>query len=113
MLDAVASNKELTAIADKAAQRLQHMAGDYSIEPDSTQPVIRTWAAESGVELTLRFLVHPRKRGQLMDDVNVAVMHAVEEAENVEFAYHTIRSIPTPPPEVELIPATVVPSGKA
>lgn len=40
-------------------------------------------------------MVHPRRRRALIDTINREVMEAIAAAEDVEFAYNTLRVIPT------------------
>jgi len=96
LLEAV-DDKEISATAQQAQKQIESMTSDFAIRVRSTEPVVRTRAAGSGIELTLRFLAHPRRRRLLMDKVNRQILEAVNQADTVDFAYHTIRSIPTPP----------------
>ena len=75
------------------------MTKDFAIRVRNTDPVVRSRAAGSGVELILRFLTHPRRRRLLMDKVNRLILEAVNLSDHVDFAYRTIRTIPTPPDE--------------
>jgi small-conductance mechanosensitive channel len=101
VLGTMSEDPEIEATAERAMHRIRRMAGDYSIHVDSTLPHVRTWAADSGVQLTLRFLAHPRRRPTLMDKINMKVMRFVQDAGDVDFAYNTFRAIPTPPAPAE------------
>ena len=79
-----------------ARKRLSEVASDFAIKVDNTAPRVRTWTADSGIELRLRFMVHPRRRRALIDTVNREVMQAFSAAADVDFAYNTLRVIPTP-----------------
>ena len=76
---------------------IDNMAKDFAIRIRNTAPVVRTRAGASGIELTLRFLAHPRRRRRLMDRVNRRIMEAVDRADNIDFAYNTIHVMPTSP----------------
>ena len=85
-----------TQLLQQIAQ-IQRMASELSIQVDSTDPVVRTWAAASGIDLTLRFLIHPRRRPTIQDRLNTKILRAVQQSGTIDFAYNTIRAIPTPP----------------
>lgn len=92
-----AEDDEMTTTAHQAQKLIDNMAKDFAIRIRNTAPVVRTRAGASGIELTLRFLAHPRRRRRLMDRVNRRIMEAVDRADNIDFAYNTIRVMPTSP----------------
>ena len=98
LIEAALSEREITQTAAQAYSQIQHMASELSIQVDSTDPVVRTWPGNNGIELTLRFLAHPRRRPTLQDRLNIHVLRAVLQTNKIEFAYPTFRAIPTPPP---------------
>ena len=92
----VEGHDEIQTTAKLAHKRVAEVASDFAIKVDSTTPRFRNWMAESGVELRTRFMVHPRRRRALIDALNRDAMKAFAAAEDVEFAYNTLRVIPTP-----------------
>ncbi len=88
---------EIKQTAALAFAQIQRMSSELSIQADSTDPVVRTWAAANGIDLTLRFLIHPRRRPAIQDRLNTQILRAIQKSENIDFAYNTIRAIPTPP----------------
>jgi small-conductance mechanosensitive channel len=94
-----AVNEEIADTARQAAYKIEEMTTKFAIKVPKTKPFVRTGAGGNGVELTLRFLAHPRRRRLLMDKVNRRILEAVNRANDVEFAYDTMRVIPTPPLE--------------
>lgn len=98
ILDAVV-NEEITHTARQAIKKIEEMMTNFAIKVRNTNPGVRTRTGGSGIELRLRFLAHPRRRRLLMDKVNRQVLEAVDRANDVEFAYDTMRVIPTPPVE--------------
>ncbi len=88
---------EIKQTAALALAQIQQMSSELSIQSDSTDPVVRTWAASSGIDLTLRFLIHPRHRPTIQDRINTQILRAIQKSGNIDFAYNTIRNIPTPP----------------
>ncbi len=93
----VGGHDEILTTAKLARKRLTEAASHFAIKVDDTAPKTRTWTADSGVELRLRFMVHPRRRRVLIDAVNREVMEAFSTAQDIDFAYNTLRVIPTPP----------------
>ena len=90
LLTAVEEN-EIREAAVKAQQLIDQMKKDFAIRVRRTDPVVRMGAGSSGIKLTLRFLAHPRHRRALIDRVNRHIIEAVIQADQVEFAYDTIR----------------------
>ncbi len=88
---------EIKQTAALAFAQIQKMSSELSIQADSTDPEVRTWSAASGIDLTLRFLVHPRRRPTIQDRINTQILRAIQKSGNIDFAYNTIRAIPTPP----------------
>jgi small-conductance mechanosensitive channel len=86
---------EITNTTHQAQKMIDNMTKDFAIRIRNTAPVVRTRAGASGIELTLRFLAHPRRRRRFMDKVNRRIMEAVARADNIDFAYNTLRVIPT------------------
>ena len=96
LTEIVDSHEEIQTTAKLAHKKAAEAASDFAIKVDSTEPRVRTWTADSGVEIRLRFMAHPRRRRALIDTINREVMTAVAATEGVEFAYTTMRVIPTP-----------------
>jgi small-conductance mechanosensitive channel len=92
-LEVLNGEKEIAQTALVARRKLEQMAAKFAVRMDSTEPRVRTWTAADGVELTLRFLAHPRRRRELLDRVNRQMLEAVQESEKIDFAYRTVRSI--------------------
>ncbi len=90
------SHDEILTTAKLARKRVTEAASTFAIKVDNTAPRVRTWTADSGIELRLRFMAHPRRRRALIDAVNRDVMRTFSAAEDIDFAYNTLRVIPTP-----------------
>ena len=93
----VRSHEEILTTAKLARKRVAEAASDFAIKVDNTAPRVRTWTADSGIELRLRFMAHPRRRRALIDAVNRDILRVISGAEDIDFAYNTLRVIPTPP----------------
>ncbi len=102
ILEVLNSEPEIVDTARQAQNHFEEMSANFSIKVDSTEPVVRCWTSGVGVELTARFLAHPRRRPHLMDAINLKVLRQVTQSDDIRFAYWTIRSIPTPPTEKTL-----------
>jgi len=96
LLGIVEGNEEILTTAKLARKRVAEAASTFAIKVDNTAPRVRTWTADSGIELRLRFMTHPRRRRALIDGVNRDVIKAITAAEGIDFAYNTLRVIPTP-----------------
>jgi small-conductance mechanosensitive channel len=96
LLGIVEGNEEILTTAKLARKRVTEAASTFAIKVDNTAPRVRTWTADSGIELRLRFMAHPRRRRALIDGVNRDVIKAITAAEGIDFAYNTLRVIPTP-----------------
>jgi small-conductance mechanosensitive channel len=94
-----AVNEEIVHAARQAAKKIEEMTTNFAIRVRNTKPVVRTRTGGNGVELTLLFLAHPEHRRRLMDKVNRQILEAINRANDVKFAYDTMRVIPTPPVE--------------
>ncbi len=97
--EAMLDEREIVETARRAKKNIAEMASSFHIQVPSTEPVVRTWVSGVGVELTLRFLAHPRSRPELLDRVNLRVLRAIQQTDDIRFAYWTVRSIATPPKE--------------
>lgn len=95
--DITLAEPEIKQTAALAFAQIHRMSAELSIQADSTDPVVRTWAAANGIDLTLRFLIHPRRRPTIQDRLNTLILRAILKSGDIDFAYNTIRAIPTPP----------------
>jgi len=111
LLGIVEGNEEILTTAKLARKRVTEAASTFAIKVDNTAPRVRTWTADSGIELRLRFMAHPRRRRALTDGVNRDVIKAITAAEGIDFAYNTLRVIPTPK-ELEPSPADLIRSER-
>ncbi len=99
--NAMQAEREIVTTARRAKNNIAEMSSNFHIQVPSTDPVVRTWVSNVGVELTLRFLAHPRSRPELLDSVNLRVLRAIQQSDDIRFAYWTVRSIAAPPKETE------------
>jgi small-conductance mechanosensitive channel len=90
------SHDEILTTAKLARKGLTKAAADLAIKVDDTSPRIRAWPADSGISFRVRFMVHPRRRRAMMDAFNRQVIDAFMASPDIDFAYNTMRVIPTP-----------------
>ena len=89
------NHDEILTTAKLARKRSPRRPRTSPSRSTTRPPRIRTWTADSGVELRVRFMVHPRRRRALIDTINREVMAAIADAPDIDFAYNTLRVIPT------------------
>ncbi len=105
--EAMLAENEIVDTARRAKKNISEMSSSFHIRVPSTEPVVRTWVSGVGVELTLRFLAHPRSRPELLDRVNLRVLRAIQQSDDIRFAYWTVRSIAAPVKEEEVTQSSV------
>ena len=84
--------KELAPTFDEQEeQKLRTLATTYYIKLGKLTPIVYTSVSDSGVVLTMRYLVPVRQRRNLEETIWEAVLQAFAEADDIEFAYKTQR----------------------
>ncbi|MFO7936705.1 MAG: mechanosensitive ion channel [Kiritimatiellia bacterium] len=78
-------------LSDGAQQQIRQAAEKYLIFYNTLTPIIYTSVRASGVLLTIRYLVKPRKRRSTEQDIWEAILDAFSEAEDIDLAYPTTR----------------------
>lgn len=76
--------EEAKAYGRKAGKR-------FVISYGNVTPAVYTKAADSGVLLTMRYLVNPRQRRNSEQEIWEAVLRAFGQSEDIDFAYETVR----------------------
>ena len=105
----------LGRIADKHAEHLTGQAEEdllsasrqYLINYRKLTPIVYTKAVDSGVQLTIRYLIEPRKRRGTEHAIWEEILTEFAACPDVDLAYHTVRSFKkteegkgaTPPPK--------------
>lgn len=90
----------LTAIAFKHAahlteqveQDLLSASRQYLINYTKLTPIVYTKGTDSGVQLTIRYLIEPRKRRGTEHAIWESILQEFDRVPDVELAYHTVRS---------------------
>lgn len=89
----------LTKIADEnvmhlsegAQQQIRKAAKKYFIQYNKLTPIVYTTVKDSGVMLTIRFLVNPRQRRSSEHSIWEAILDAFNREPDIDLAYPTIR----------------------
>jgi len=82
-----------SANLSEAAQRMvKSAAKKYPIQFEHFSPIIYVSTRESGILLTLRFLVEPRKSRLIESHMWTEILEEIGVEKNIDFAYRTIRS---------------------
>lgn len=82
---------ELAPDVSEGIHRYEKRADRFVISYDNILPIIYTKVAESGVVLTMRYLVDPRRKRSSEQEVWEAVLRAFKLHEDIDFAYPTQR----------------------
>jgi small-conductance mechanosensitive channel len=90
----------LTAIAFKHAEHLTAQAEEdlltasrqYLINYRKLTPIVYTKAIDSGVQLSIRYLIEPRKRRGTEHAIWEDVLTEFDATPDIDLAYHTVRS---------------------
>ncbi len=84
--------QELTPSFNEEEERnMRKLATTYFIKLGKLTPIVYTSVEDSGVVLTMRYLVPVRQRRNLDETIWEAVLQAFAKADDIEFAYRTQR----------------------
>ena len=94
----------LTAIAFKHAEHLTAEAErdllaasqQYLINYKKLTPIVYTTTTNSGILLSIRYLIEPRRRRGTVSAIWDDVLTEFAKAKDIELAYHTVRSFSNP-----------------
>lgn len=81
-------HSEIAPDLERGFSRLERR---YAFKYGTLTPIVYTSIADSGIELTLRFLVHVRRRRSNIDRVSRRLLDAFDADPNVDLAYPTQR----------------------
>jgi len=94
----------LTAIAVKHAEHLTADAErdllaasrQYLINYKKLTPIVYTNTTPSGIQLTIRYLIEPRRRRGTVSAIWDEILTEFGKANDIDLAYHTVRSFSNP-----------------
>jgi len=78
-------------LSEGAQEQIRRAAAKYFIFYGSLSPIVYTTVKDSGILLTMRYLVNPRQRRTTEQQIWEATLDAFGEAGDIEFAYPTTR----------------------
>jgi len=85
------ADKHLQDFVEHAEQQVKRATKSYLIHYRYLTPIVYTDVRDSGINLTIRHLTDPRRRRSLSQSIWEDVLDAFQEAEDIEFAYPTMR----------------------
>jgi len=83
--------KHAEHLGEEAEQRVREASKKFMIFYTKLTPVVYTKVADSGVLLTLRYLVEPRRRRGIAEAIWEDVLDEFAECDDIDFAYPTTR----------------------
>ena len=78
-------------IAPELERGFRKLERRFAFKYGTLTPIVYVTMADSGVDLTLRYLSHVRRRRGSSDRISRQLLHAFEQEPNVELAYPTYR----------------------
>ena len=86
------SDENVLHLSQGAQQQIRKAAKKYLIFYDKLTPIVYTTVKESGVLLTLRYLVSPRLRRNSEHAIWEAILDAFDQEDNIQLVYPTRRT---------------------
>ena len=84
--------KHAAHLTAQAEQDLLAASRQYLINYTKLTPIVYTRVVDSGVELTIRYLIEPRKRRGTEHAIWEEILTEFDARPDVDLAYHTVRS---------------------
>ncbi|GAB4177217.1 MAG: mechanosensitive ion channel [Calditrichia bacterium] len=84
-------NKHAKTISEEARKHIRNASKKYLIYYRYTDPIVYTTVKDSGVLLTLRYLVNPRQRRGIEEAMWEDILDEFAKTTDVDLAYPTIR----------------------
>ena len=85
------ASTQLDQLSEDAERTLRRAARDYLIFYTNLTPIVYTSVVGEGVQLTLRFLVSPRRVRGSEESVWEAALDAIAARDDIDLAYPTVR----------------------
>lgn len=87
------AQKHATEITPEAERQIRETANEYMIVYKYLTPTVYTSVTQNGVQLTIRYLTHPRRRRGSAQMIWEEVLTAFAQRGDINFAYNTIRYV--------------------
>ncbi|MBN1793911.1 MAG: mechanosensitive ion channel [Candidatus Omnitrophica bacterium] len=91
------AQEESEKIKDRVNALIRKMSMRYLIYYQKLTPIVYTKIIDSGVELTLRYLIDVKKRRTTEDAIARGILQAFHKEPGIDFAYTTYRIVRIPP----------------
>lgn len=85
------ANDNVENLLDGAQEQIRRAAEKYFIFYGALTPIVYTTVKDSGVLLTMRYLVNPRQRRSSEQQIWESALDAFDEEDDIELAYPTTR----------------------
>ena len=82
-------------LTEQAEEELLSASRQYLINYRKLTPIVYTKVVDSGVQLTMRYLIEPRKRRGTEHAIWEAILTEFANCPEVDLAYHTVRGFKT------------------
>jgi small-conductance mechanosensitive channel len=85
------ANDNVENLLDGAQEQIRRAAQKYFIFYGALTPIVYTTVKDSGVLLTMRYLVNPRQRRSSEQQIWESTLDVFDEEDDIELAYPTTR----------------------
>ncbi len=92
------TSEDIEHLSDGAQEQIRNAANKYMIFYGALTPIVYTTVKDSGVMLTIRYLVNPRQRRSSEQKIWESILEAFEMEKNIDLAYPTTRFYRWEPP---------------
>ena len=77
----VNNNAVIKSIPKKMDKAIDAASGDYRIYYNNLKPIIYTEYVDNHIEFSIRFLVHPKKERNVLDDLWISIIKEAQKGE--------------------------------
>jgi small-conductance mechanosensitive channel len=85
------TSEDIEHLSDGAQEQIRSAANKYMIFYGAPTPIVYTTVKDSGVMLTIRYLVNPRQRRSSEQKIWESILDSFDKEENIDLAYPTTR----------------------
>ena len=81
LYEIVNNNNVIKSIPKKMDKAIDAASGDYRIYYNNLKPIIYTEYVDNHIEFTVRFLVHPKKERNVLDELWISIIKSAQKGE--------------------------------
>ena len=85
------ANQHAEHLTDDAAKKIKEASKKFMIFYTTLKPTVYTSVKDSGVLLTIRYLIDPRRRRSSEQSIWESILHEFAQCSDIDFAYPTTR----------------------